>query len=475
MMNITLPGNPRYQPKQLVPFFGYDFLYRPVAEVELATLDVLGDIGIISDDVMNTLSPEKREQVTNILTTEVDKIEREITKHDIRAWVRLAQKILGPQLGHWVHVPLTSYDPLATARILQFLRAHREVVLPSIKKVVRIFADKTLEYAEFVQIGRTHGQHALPITVGFWFATILDRILRNAQEMDRFAEALEGKISGAVGAHNAQHALHFADRCGKTNFEERVLKKIGLKPTPISTQILPPEGLTYYLFSCLMMTGVFGQFGRDGRNLMRSEIAEIAEEFEEEQVGSSTMAHKRNPINFENLEGMHIKTIGEFMKVELTLVSEHQRDLVGSSVGRDYSIVVVNLQQQLNTLLRKNKSGIPWLSRIMVNEEALKRNLGTSGHVILAEPIYIALQMAGYTGDAHELVNHLLMPTAQSQDISLVEALTLHAKDDDEIAEAFERIPCEILETLGKPEEYTGDAKDRALSVVRRAEKYLSK
>jgi len=472
-MNLMLPGNPRYQPKQLIPYFGYDNLYKPVAEVELATLDVLAEIGVIPSNDIALLTPEVREKIQNIITTNVDEVERKITKHDIRAWIRLAQEIVDPRLGRWIHVPLTSYDPLSTARTLQFVRAHRQVVQPSVKKVISIFVEKVRQTAGFVQIGRTHGQHALPVTVGFWLATILDRILRNAHEMDRYAQALEGKISGAVGAHNAQYALQFSELCGDMSFENRVLRKLDLKPAPISTQILPPEGLAYHLFSCFMLTGAFGQLGRDGRNLMRSEIAEVAEEFESGQVGSSTMAHKRNPINFENLEGMHIRTTAEFMKVQLTLISEHQRDLVGSSVGRDYSIVVINLQQQLNTLLRENKAGVPWLSRIIFSQESLERNLETSGRVILAEPMYIALQMAGYTGDAHELVNRELVPVARAENISLVDALMRRAQENEELSQVLGQIPENTRALLSRPEVYIGDAKEVAMGVASRAEEYL--
>ena len=121
------------------------------------------------------------------------------------------------------------------------------------------------------------------------------------------------------------------------------------------------------------------------------------------------MAHKRNPINFENLEGTWIKNQVEFGKVLATMVSEHQRDLVGSSIARDFPTIVVNLVSQLNTLLRE-ADGKPFISRISVDEASLKRNFDAQGDAILAEPIYIALQMAGYEGDAHELVNHVAMP-----------------------------------------------------------------
>jgi adenylosuccinate lyase len=473
-INLMLPGNPRYQSKMLQNFFGYDRLFMPVCEVELATLIVLGEIGIISQEAMAGLTPDTVRDLLAIRTTEVDEIERAITKHDIRAWVRRAQEILPQPLRRWIHVPLTSYDPLDTARTLQFLQAYEKVLKPSIRDVVRTFSELIRNFAGQVQIGRTHGQHALPITVGFWFATILNRILYNARIMEHHAGQLVGKISGAVGAHNAQVGLGIAERCGEKSFEERVLEKLGLKPAPISTQILPPEPLAYFLFSCAMLSASLAQFGRDARHLMRSEIGEVAESFEEGQVGSSTMAHKRNPINFENLEGMWLRTKNEFGKVLDTLISEHQRDLVGSSVARDFPIIVVNLTQQLDTLLRKNKQGRSFLSRISIDVAACRRNFRQNAHLILAEPIYIALQMAGYEGDAHELVNRHAISIAQRDGVPLIAAIETIAITDPDVRQAIVNIPAYLLELLATPEAYVGDATAKALDVAAAAENYLS-
>lgn len=474
-INLMLPGNPRYQPKSLQDIFGYDRLLVPVGEIEIATLEVLGEIGVIPQEAMAGLTVDVIDRLLAISTTEVDEIERAVTKHDIRAWVRRAQEILPLPLRRWVHVPLTSYDPIDTARALQFSRAYENVLKPSIRDVMQIFSELIRKFADQIQIGRTHGQHALPITVGFWFATILNRMLYNVQLMDLWAGQLVGKISGAVGAHNAQIGLGITERCGKKTFEERVLEKLGLKAAPISTQILPPEPLAYFLFSCTMLSAAFAQFGRDARHLMRSEIAEVAESFEEGQVGSSTMAHKRNPLNFENLEGMWLRTKNEFGKVLDTLVSEHQRDLVGSSVARDFPIIVVNLTQQLNTLLRKDKQGRTFLSKVSIDADACRRNFKMNRNLILAEPIYIALQMAGYEGDAHELVNRRAVPVAQKNNCSLMAVIETMANDDPEIYKALGNIPAELINLLTTPEAYIGDAKEKALEVAMAAENYLSR
>lgn len=472
--NLVLPGNPRYQPREMATYFGYDNLYGEVAAVEIATLQTLGEIGVIPKEELAELLPSIIEDILAISTTEVDEIERKITHHDIRAWVRKAQEIINKKLARWVHIPLTSYDPIDTGRILQFRKAYQYALNPSISEVIGLFVDLVEKFADQIQIGRTHGQHALPITVGFWLATVLNRIVYNWQQMDLYSKSLVGKISGAVGAHNAQIGLKFTESGKEQTFERMVLNRLDLRPARISTQILPPEPLGYFLFSCCMLSATFAQFGRDCRHLMRSEIAEVAESFEKGQVGSSTMAHKRNPVNFENLEGMWIKTKNEFGKMLDTLISEHQRDLVGSSVARDYPIILINLQQQLNTLLRKNKNGDSFLSRITVHKDACQRNFKMNSHLILAEPLYIALQMAGYLGDAHELVNRKLVPIAEKRNMLLVEVLEEFAQDDSELETAIKTIPKEVWELLHCPESYTGDAEKVALKIVAYAKKEVT-
>lgn len=304
--------------------------------------------------------------------------------------------------------------------------------------------------------------------------------------MERFRQHLVGKISGAVGTHNAEIALGFARRSEETeserltgqdgaSFEERVLRKLGLKPAPISTQILPPEPLAYYLHAAVLLSAALGQFGRDCRHLMRSEVGEIAESFEEGQVGSSTMAQKRNPTRFENLEGMYLRSAAEYEKVLATLISEHQRDLVGSSVMRDFPVIIVNLVYQLETLLRKNDKGISFLRRIAVNEDACRRNLAASESTRLAEPFYIALQMAGWQGDAHELINRRAVPMCTGA-TSLHHAVTHLANEDPELKAAFCRIPDEVRVLLCRPDEperYAGNAAKQAQMIAHQAEKKI--
>lgn len=465
MANMMLPGNPRYQPKDLMDWFGYDNLVRTQIEVEIAAMRTLADMGIISREDIALLTSEKEAELYAITTTQVDKIEREITKHDIRALVYAMQAILPLPLRRWVHVPLTSYDVIDTARSIQYVRSFKFTLEPKITQVIRGFQKRALEHADLVQIGRTHGQHALPITVGFWFATVLNRILYNAIQMGSHAHEIVGKVSGAVGAYNAQKELGIDGRLG-VRFEDKVLERLDLVPASISTQILPPEPLAYYLHSAVMLSAALGQFGRDGRNLMRTEIAELAEPFEKGQVGSSTMAHKRNPLHFENLEGMWWRTKNEYGKVLDTLISEHQRDLVGSSIARDFPIIIVNLVQQLDTLLRPGKDDPrPFIERIVVDTDSCGRNLGMKGDTTLAEPLYLLLQMHGYDRDAHHLINHQAMPMVEPGTRTLVQVVENLAVLDASLSATWQRVPEDMKQMLRDPARYTGRAAEKVRQI----------
>lgn len=473
ILNLVQPGHPRYQPRGLEKYFGYDHWATHLVEVELAVMDTLGEVGVIPKREMRCLSSRARQRALAITTTQIDRRERKVTKHDIRALVQLIQRRLPKPLRRWVHVPLTSYDVVESARARQYLVAHQQVVRPALAKVIKTLAKLVRKYARIVQVGRTHGQHALPITVGFWLATILSRFVDCAQELDRCAAMLVGKVSGAVGAKNALVGLGIEERAGEVPFDVRVLRRLGLKPAAIATQIVPPEPLTRYLTACVHLTGVFAQFADDCRHLMRSEIGEVMEAFTLGQVGSSTMAQKRNPITFENLKAMFIIAKNVLGMVHDTLVSEHQRDLTGSAVARYFPIIVISLTQSLDNLLRADKSGKSFLERMTIDKKACLRNLERSAGTVTAEPLYLAMQMAGYRGDGHKLVNERAMPLVKSGEcVTLAHAVARLGEKDAKVRQAWKRIPENIRELLFNPASYTGSAVSQSRAVARRALRY---
>jgi adenylosuccinate lyase len=417
--------------------------------------------------LLAALTPEDRQRLLEITTTEVDRLERQVTKHDVRAFNELfAQRLPehASQLVPWVHFGATSFDKRDTATALMFKTAHREVVSPSAKRLIGQLAEFAENHLNTLQIGRTHGQHAIPITVGFWVATILYRLLSCAHGMDERASEICGKFSGAVGAYNAQALFGLTAPDDKESFEWQVLSRLGLHPASISTQIVPPETLARYLHEVVLFSGALAQFGEDCRQLMRTEIGEIAETTAAGQSGSSTMFHKQNPITFENICGLHRMVVNEYQHVIGNLVSEHQRDLTGSSISRQYPAVVVLMQQQLEAAIRVS-------SRLVVSKQALGRNFAMKSHVIMAEAAQLALKQAGFPGDIHEFVTNRLVNNATSANplgALMSELLTR------EYPEIIRKIPKSVLLGIAHPEEYLGYSAETAFSIISYAKQYAS-
>lgn len=469
-LRLEMPGNPRYQPKSLIPYFGYDNLARYLIKVEWALLESLADIRVIPPEDALLLDENLKNRLFDEITTTLqDKREREVTKHDIRALVQLMQELIPEPLRKWVHFSATSYDIIENARIIAYKRASREVTLPALVDLIENLSEKAKEFASEVQIGRTHGQHALPITVGFWLATLLNRFVDSAQKFKEVEDDLAGKFSGAVGVYNAQVALGLDKKSQELfsiTFEQLVMSKLDLNPSGITTQILQPNSLARFLHEHVLLSGSLAQLSRDCRHLQRTEIAEVAEEFGSDQVGSSTMAHKRNPIAFENTEGSFWIVVAEYQKVLYCLISEHQRDLIGSTVMRDLPIIVIRTQYQVERMSKV-------ISKITIDKKSLKRNFDQSKELIMAEPLYLILQLCGYQGDAHNLVNHTLIPRAKNSGRPLSEELIKLSLEDQDIEKIISQIPKEMFDLLYDPYEYIGKAKVKTMEVVQRANSFV--
>ncbi len=478
VVNDLLPGLYRYQPKSLIPYFGYNSTAKYITKVEIALLESFKKLGIMPERAVKAFTPEAKEKLLSIMTTQMDLVENEETKHDIRAWVKMAHAHLNPDLRRFVHLTLTSYDPISTGSALQYKDAHFKAIAPLIRKVIEGFIFLIKENESVPQIGRTHGQHAEPITFGFWFATVLQRILYNAEKMDLHANEFVGKISGAVGNSLAQVQSGIdgkAKSIEKKSFERIVLAELGLKPAQISTQILPPEPLAYYLFSCVGLASSLAQFARDCRHLMRTEINEIRTKKSKGQAGSSAMPHKNNPIDFEQIEGMYIDIKHDFGKVLDNMISEHQRDLVGSSILRKLPMILIDLACQLERLTKEDKSGEMFLKRLVIDKERAKANIALRGDLIYSEMLYVLLAQADYDGDAHSVISEYIVPKCVEEGLLLIEGARRVAKErkDRSLIAALKTITTDGVLGFDKAI-LTGKSAHKAREIVELAEQYLT-
>lgn len=402
------------------------------------------------------LEKEADELVHRIAPQEVYD-EEEKTQHNIRALVNVIKSKVTPKLQPYVHLGATSVDILDTAFSLRMRDAVRDTILPLMIEVEELLIGITLEHAETPQVGRTHGQHAVPVTVGFAFAEYVARFGKAIQELASRSTQLKGKLAGAVGAYNAT-SMMIAD---PVEFERLSLSFVGIEPSEISTQMVEPEYLLRVLLEMNTAFGVLANLADDLRHLQRSEISEVREFFSSSQVGSSTMPQKRNPWNSEHVKSLWKAYAPRVLTFYMDQISEHQRDLSNSASSRFTVEYIAGFGSALNRMRKI-------LSSLYVDRERLKKNLESAGDLVLAEPAYILLSLGG-EADAHEVIRKITVK-CEREKCSFVEGL----KSD---VSAWNRIRERLLSTTGQdaeaffsePWRYRGEAVSKANEV---AEKY---
>ncbi len=373
--------------------------------VEAALAHTLADFGICSRAAAKSI-----EAASHAVTAEEVYKEEIITKHDIKALVNCIKKRSSKEAAPHVHFGATSHDIIATAAAIQMRDTVAQLLAPRLRALIKTLIAIAEKHATTTQIGRTHGQHAVPITFGFAISEYISRLGETLEALQALGGELRGKFSGAVGAYNAL-SLFVPD---PLEFEKSILAKLDLKPAPYSTQITPPEAMVRLLDELAIAAGIMANLAHDMRHLQRTEIAEIRERFEPGQTGSSTMAHKRNPWNFENVVSMSKQVLAQVVNANLNLSSEHQRDLTDSASSRFYMVsvaCVASMAQRLERIMGK----------LEIDEAAMARNLSLTGGAIAAEPFYLLLAKYGHP-KAHE-VSKKLAHQALEKGVSLYDTI----------------------------------------------------
>ncbi len=440
------PLDYRYWDEEVATYLSENGFTRYKLLVELALVRVLNRRGICSDTVVK----EIESACGQIKTSEVYEEEERI-RHDIRALVNCIRAKVSESAKPYVHMTATSYDIIDPANAARYKDVVQKVLIPSLMRLEGVLITTTLREAETVQIGRTHGQHAVPITFGFALAEYVSRLGGSIETLRSLASELPGKFSGAVGAYNAS-SLFFDDPEG---FEAEVLAELGLTPAEHSTQIVPPEALTRLFCEVAITAGILANLSDDMRNLQRTEIGEVGEAFEADQVGSSTMPQKRNPINFENAKSCWKIVAPRIVTLFMDQISEHQRDLTNSASARTYGEVVAYVVSTAKRLTRT-------MRKLTVDHTNLKRNLAMQKGLVVAEPLYIILAAMGHP-DAHEKVRTLTLQ-AQREDRPLEEVVIR----DEELKDYLKKMTPYQREILSNPSLYTGIAAKKAKAIAER-------
>lgn len=449
--SVCSPTSSRYSVKELDRYLSAEAYVRYKAVVEKALVETLAKRGICSHGVAKEIAAA----IDSVTAQEVEEEERRVV-HDIRALVNVIQRKISDQAKPYVHMSATSYDIVDTANALRYKQAVESVIIPDMVKVEKIWIELAGREKDEVQIGRTHGQFAEPITFGFAVAQYVNRWGNRILALRESARKLVGKFSGAVGAYNASSLL-ISD---PEQFENEILSSLGLETALISTQVVPPEPITDLIHGVVSAWGVLANFSRDMRHLQRSEIGEVGEPFEEEQVGSSTMPQKRNPEKFENVESLWKEFVPRMTTKYLDQVSEHQRDLTNSASQRYDAEFLMAFDFCVRRILRISQ-------KLVVDRTNMKKNLEIALPSIVAEPLYILLASVGHP-NAHEYVRELTLESSRKR-----RPIVDLAFSDQSIQPYLKKLTAKQLELLRDPSKYLGLASSKVDRVVTDWEKRL--
>jgi adenylosuccinate lyase len=429
---------------------------RYAVRCEVALLKAHLDLHFAAADRPALLEALERLE-TSVLPDEVYE-EEEKTQHNIRALVNVIKRHLPEALVPYVHLGATSVDMLDTANALKIRDAVKGVLLPLLADLELSLAKLARQEARTPQIGRTHGQYAVPVTVGFALAEYVSRLGKSILEIRRLADQVKGKFAGAVGAYNATSVMTTDPQA----LERKVLGYLNLEPSEHSTQLVEPEYLLRLLLELNVAFGVIANLADDLRNLQRSEIGEMRELFIATQVGSSTMPQKRNPWNSEHVKSLWKTFAPRVMTFYMDQISEHQRDLTNSASGRFVTDYLAGFAAAAARMLKV-------VSTLSVDKARLDKNLNEgAGDLVLAESVYILLSLAGEP-EGHEVVRVLTLECDKEKK-PLIEALKARpAVWAKLVHELKERTGWDAETFFSHPELYHGQAPVKAEAL---ADKY---
>jgi adenylosuccinate lyase len=387
-------------------------------DVELAAVDAWAELGLVPSEAAATIRAGAR------VPSPAEVAEREHeTNHDLAAFVDLVQLGLSEE-GRWLHYGLTSSDVVDTALALQ-VREAGELLLEELARARSAVAARAEEHRQTICIGRTHGIHAEPTTFGLKLAGWVSELGRREATLVRALEGMRvGKLSGAVGTHSVTDP----------ELERIACERLGLKPEPVSTQIVPRDRHAELLAALALVASSLDRFATEIRHLARTEVREVQEPFGKGQKGSSAMPHKRNPVVAERICGL-ARVVRAAAQVGFENVALwHERDISHSSAER---VVLPDAFLALDYMLDR----FAWLVEgLVVFPERMRANLDTGHGLFFSQRVLLALVESGMARDeAYRLVQeHALRAWDEGLDFrSLVEGDQRIARRID-LAAAFD-------------------------------------
>jgi adenylosuccinate lyase len=384
---------PRYSPKDMTAIWTDEAKFQRWLDIEIAAVEARVEAGFVPSEALEVIKEKARFDVEEIL-----EIEKE-TKHDVIAFLTNVNRNVGPQ-SRYIHEGLTSSDVGDTCLAMQMRDAGR-ILLEDVESLIGVLAERAVEFKYTLEMGRTHGIHAEPLTFGLKLLLWHQEMKRNLDRMKRAVENISvGKISGAVGTY--QHL--------SPEIEAAVCRKLGLTPSPISTQVLQRDRHAEFLTTLAIIGSSIEKFSVELRHLQRTEVRETEEFFSKGQKGSSAMPHKRNPITFERLTGLARIVRSNSIAGMENVALWHERDISHSSVER---VVMPDSTIALCYMLRTFRDT---LKDLLVYPDRMQQNFDTSYGLTLSQTLLLALTGKGLTREeAYRLVQRNAMESWQNK------------------------------------------------------------
>ncbi len=356
--------------------------YRTWLNVEIAVCEAWAKLGKIPAASLKTIKAR-----ADFEAERIDAIEK-VVKHDIIAFLTSVNEKVGPD-GRYIHMGLTSYDVVDTALSMMIRQSLLQVRrrLLELKKILR---REAVKHKKTVCMGRTHGIHAEPVTFGFKVLVWYEEIKRHIVRVDRAVEVISvGRISGSVGTY-----IHLNPRV-----EVMALKKLGLKPAPVSTQVLQRDRHAEVIVVLALVSTSLEKFTLEIRHLQKSETLELEEPFTTGQKGSSSMPHKKNPVRCERVAGL-ARLVRANVQVALENIPLwHERDISHSSAER---IIIPDSFILTDYLLAET---IDIIGHWVVHKDRMRSNIDATRGLTFSQSVLLALTRKGLTReDAYALV-----------------------------------------------------------------------
>jgi adenylosuccinate lyase len=414
---------PRYSRPEMVAIWSPETKFRIWFEIEAHACDALAELGVIPRDAARTIWEKGGAATFDV--ARIDEIEA-VTKHDVIAFLTHLAEFIGPD-SRFVHQGMTSSDVLDTTLNIQLVRAC-DILLADMDRVLAALKTRAYEHKDTVRIGRSHGIHAEPTTVGLTFARFFAEMSRNRTRLvNARAEIATGAISGAVGT--------FANI--DPFVEEHVCAKLGLLPEPVSTQVIPRDRHAMFFATLGVIASSIENAATEFRHMQRTEVLEAEEFFSPGQKGSSAMPHKRNPVLTENLTGLARLVRMAVVPALENVTLWHERDISHSSVERAIGPdATITLDFALNRL-----AGV--IEKLVIYPENMLRNMNKFRGLVHSQRVLLALTQAGVSReDAYRLVQRNAMKVwehgADFLEELLADAEVRAALSEDDLREKFD-------------------------------------